>query len=81
MVDRASLMLLFPTKQALGDLLADEVADRRVVEGCVQRSPGGKGRPLPWAVGLEHIKGPRTAGFSFCLCLRATLWLKANAFS
>ena len=64
MVDRASLILLFPTKQALGDLLVDEVADRQVVEGCVQCSLGRKGHSLPWAVGLEHVRCPGQAGVS-----------------
>lgn len=81
MVARASLTLLFPTKQALWDLLVDEVADRQVVRRCVQCLLGGKGHSLPWALGLEHTRGRGRAGFSFGLCLRATLWLKANAFS
>lgn len=56
MVDTASLILLFPAKQALGDLLVDEGADRQVGWGCVQCSPGGKRHSLPWAVGLEHVR-------------------------
>ena len=63
MVDRARLILLFPTKRALRDLLVDEVPDRQVGRGCVRCSLGGKDIPFPglWGWNASGVEAGPTS--------------------